>query len=70
VTLGLHPRQVLTQGNDDSAFPAFVENQAWIASKVVFAVLNLPGSNNDLDAWTNGVGTPAEHQTATPMTSG
>jgi hypothetical protein len=36
---------------------------------VVFAVLNLPGSNNDLDAWTNGVGTPAEQQTATPVTS-
>src|SRR5262249_40251635 len=46
----------------DSAFPAFVENQAWVHHKVVFGVVNLPGSNNDLDQWTNGVGTAAEQQ--------
>jgi len=58
MTLGHQPRQVLTQGSDT----AFVENQAWVESQTVFAVLNVPGSNNDLDPWTNGVGTAAEQQ--------
>src|SRR5262245_8955797 len=61
-TLGKAPAQVLTQASNDSAFPAFVENQAWVHHKVVFGVVNLPGSNNDLDQWTNGVGTAAEQQ--------
>jgi hypothetical protein len=60
-TLGLRPRRVLTQASDPR-FPAFVENQAWIDGHAVFAVVNLPGSNNDLDPWTNGVGTAAEQQ--------
>src|SRR5262245_44652188 len=51
MTLGRHPREVLTQRSEDSAFPAFVENQAWVTSQIVLAVLNLPGSNNDLDPW-------------------
>jgi hypothetical protein len=58
MTLGHRPRQVLTQGSDT----AFVENQAWVESQTVFAVLNVPGSNNDLDPWTHGVGTAAEQQ--------
>jgi len=61
-TLGSEPVPVLTQASKDSAFPAFVENQAWVTSKVVFGVVNLPGSNNDLDLWTNAVGTPAQQQ--------
>jgi hypothetical protein len=60
MSLGLHPRQVLTQRSDDLAFPAFVENQAWVTSSIVLAVANVPGSNNDLDPWTNGVGAPAQ----------
>ena len=60
MTLGHQPRQVLTQGSDNDS--AFVENQAWVESKTVLAVLNVPGSNNDLDPWTNGVGTAAEQQ--------
>src|SRR5712692_3509207 len=42
--------------------PDFVENQAWVESKTVFGVLNLPGSNNDLDPWTHNVGTAAQQQ--------
>jgi hypothetical protein len=61
MTLGLHPRPVLSQGTH-AAFSAFVENQAWIEAKTAFAVVNLPGSNNDLDPWTNGIGSPAEQQ--------
>jgi hypothetical protein len=60
MTLGHQPRQVLTQGSDDDS--AFVENQAWVESKTVLAVLNMPSSNNDLDPWTNGFGTAAEQQ--------
>jgi len=56
-TLGIRPRRVLTQSSE-ADFAAFVENQAWVDAKTVLAVINLPGSNNDLDPWTNGVGTP------------
>jgi hypothetical protein len=62
MTLGVAPRQVLTQGGGGT-FAAFVENQAWLQGKVVFAVVNLPGSNNDLDAWTHNVAaTPGQQQ--------
>jgi len=61
MTLGNRPRPVLSQGRH-AAFSAFVENQAWMDAKTVFAVINLPGSNNDLDPWTNNVGTPSEQQ--------
>jgi hypothetical protein len=60
-TLGKQPRQVLTQ-HSASVFTDYVENQAWVQSKIVLAVLNVPGSNNDLDPWTNNVGTVAEQQ--------
>src|SRR5262245_4800043 len=60
-TLGVHPRQVRTQASE-AGFAAFVENVAWVESKTVFAVVNLPGSNNDLDPWTNNVGTPEQQQ--------
>jgi Calcineurin-like phosphoesterase len=66
ITLGHQPRQVLTQGGD-ADFPAFVENQAWVESKTVLAVLNVPGSNNGLDPWTNGVGTVDEQQQEVDM---
>ncbi len=61
MTLGVAPRPVLTQGGS-GPFAAFVENQAWVQAKVVFAVVNLPGSNNDLDPWTHNVGTPAQQK--------
>jgi calcineurin-like phosphoesterase family protein len=49
-TLGGYPRHVLTEA-DDPANSAYVENTMWMASDVVFAALNIPGSNNDLAAW-------------------
>jgi hypothetical protein len=52
---------VITQGGTPP-FAAFVENQAWVQGKVAFGVVNLPGSNNDLDAWTHAVGTPSQQQ--------
>jgi hypothetical protein len=61
MTLGRVPRQVFTRGGDED-FSVFVENQAWVQSKTVLAVLNVPGSNNDLDPWTNNVGTVAQQQ--------
>jgi len=60
-TLGQQPRQVLTQ-HSAPVFTDYVENQAWVQSKTVLAVLNVPGSNNDLDPWTNNVGTVVEQQ--------
>jgi hypothetical protein len=53
-TLGVRPRRVVSQGSEPG-FSDFVENQAWVESKTVFGVLNLPGSNNDLDPWTHNV---------------
>ncbi|HKW46201.1 MAG TPA: hypothetical protein VJN70_02095 [Gemmatimonadaceae bacterium] len=52
-TLGGRKKQVLTEA-DDPANSAFVENVMWQESQVVFAVLNLQGSNDDLAPW----GTP------------
>jgi len=49
-TLGLHPRWVLTQSLEPQNH-AYVENTMWAQSGVVFAALNLPGSNNDLVPW-------------------
>src|SRR5438093_9502265 len=45
-TLGGRKKQVLTQA-DDPANSAYVENTMWIESQVVFAVLNVSGTNND-----------------------
>lgn len=52
-TLGGRTMQVLTQA-DDPANAAYVENVMWRQSDVVFATLNVPGSNDDLASW----GTP------------
>jgi hypothetical protein len=52
-TLGARKMQVLTQA-DDPANSAYVENVMWRQSEVVFATLNVPGSNDDLASW----GTP------------
>ena len=49
-TLGGRKKQVLTQA-DDPANSAFVENTMFMESRVVFAALNITGSNNDLTSW-------------------
>jgi hypothetical protein len=49
-TIGGRKKQVLTEA-DDPANAAFVENVMWMESQVVFATLNLQGSNDDLAPW-------------------
>ena len=49
-TLGGRKKQVLTQA-DDPANSAYVENAMFMESRVVFAALNITGSNNDLASW-------------------
>jgi hypothetical protein len=55
VTLGAQKRRVLSQAKkSDRVHPAdaqFVENVMWEESRVVFATVNMPGSNNDGLAW-------------------
>ena len=52
-TLGGRKKQVLTQA-DDPANAQYIENTIWMESQVVFAALNIQGSNNDRASW----GTP------------
>ena len=52
-TLGGRGKHVLTEASDE-AHSVYVENVMWMESQVVFATLNVPGSNDDLAAW----GTP------------
>ena len=49
-TLGSRKKQVLTQA-DDPENSAYVENAIWMESQVVFATLNITGSNNDKASW-------------------
>jgi hypothetical protein len=49
-TLGGRKKQLLTQA-DDPDNSAFVENTMFMESRVVFAALNITGSNNDLASW-------------------
>ncbi len=56
-SLGVNTKQVLTQAADPG-YSSYVENQLWMQSRVVFSMVNLPGSNNDLVPWTNV--TPAQ----------
>src|SRR6185295_20236784 len=49
-TLGGRKKQLLTEA-DDPANSAYVENTIWMESQVVFAALNITGSNNDLASW-------------------
>jgi hypothetical protein len=55
VTLGLGEMEVTTQAKSfDAAHPTdakFVENVMWQDGKVVFAMFNVPGSNNDTLPW-------------------
>lgn len=56
-TLGGRKKQVLTEA-DDPVNSAYVENVMWMESQVVFATLNLQGSNDDLASW--GIPLPAD----------
>jgi hypothetical protein len=49
-SLGGRKKQLLTEA-DDPNNSAYVENTIWMESQVVFAALNIPGSNNDLASW-------------------
>ena len=49
-TLGGRRKQVLTEA-DDPANAQYVENAIWMESQVVFATLNVPGSNDDKASW-------------------
>jgi hypothetical protein len=52
-TLGVNSMHVVTEANDPANF-TYVENTTWKKARVVFAMLNITGSNNDLAPW----GTP------------
>lgn len=56
MTLGAQPKRVLSQARAfDRVHPAdaqYVENVMWEQAGVVFATVNMPGSNNDGLAWT------------------
>ncbi len=52
-SLGGRKKQLLTEA-DDRANSTYVENTMWMESQVVFAALNITGSNNDRTSW----GTP------------
>jgi hypothetical protein len=52
-TLGVNSMHVTTEATDP-ANSAYVENTMWKKARVVFAMLNITGSNNDLAPW----GTP------------
>ncbi len=56
LTLGEHPRQVISQATDfDPEFPddaQFIENVIWEQSRTVFVTMNVPGgSNDDATTW-------------------
>lgn len=50
LTLGHHPRLVLTEALDP-AYRDFVENVMWMDAGVVFVTVNITGSNNDIAWW-------------------
>lgn len=62
VTLGA-PRLVLSQAFDPR-HSDYVENVMWLGSDVVFATINLPGSDNDAAPWgvvpNDGIGYPTQ----------
>src|SRR5262245_15215400 len=49
-TLGVNPRHVESQASDP-ANSDYVENVTWNEGNVVFATVNITGSNNDLAPW-------------------
>ncbi|QGM98168.1 metallophosphoesterase [Methylocystis parvus] len=65
-TLGLNEMLVNTQAEKfDPAYPSdaqFVENVIWWDAQTLFVTVDMPGSNNDTLAWTNGFENDAAHQ--------
>ncbi len=51
MSTGGDPMKVRTQAHD-AGWSEFVENQMWIRSGVVFSMIHVVGSHNDLDPWT------------------
>ena len=49
-SLGGRKKQLLTEA-DDPSNSAYVENVMWMESQVVFATLDIQGSNDDLASW-------------------
>jgi hypothetical protein len=50
-TIGVHADNVTSQAQVDPANAAYIENVMWVHSKVVFAALNITGSNDDTAPW-------------------
>ena len=59
---GGDPMKVRTQAHD-AGWSEFVENQLWVRSGVVFSMIHVVGSHNNLDPWT---GIDANDSLATP----
>ncbi len=51
LTLGVHADHVLSQAQVEPPNAAYVENVMWERSKVVFASINVTGSNDDTAPW-------------------
>jgi hypothetical protein len=60
-TLGGRSKRVLTQA-DQPGFEAFVENQLWMESQVVFSAVHVVGSRNDLAPWFGGEETEEQRE--------
>ena len=62
-TLGMQEKTVWSQAQHfDPAYPAdgkFVENTMWMDGKVLFVMVNIPGSNNDTVPWSGTFANPA-----------
>jgi hypothetical protein len=58
-TLGVNARDVTSQASDPNN-SAYIENVIWSSSHVIFATLNIPGSNNDGAPWGTPLGDDAE----------
>lgn len=59
--LGGRPMHVLTQA-EEPGFGAFVENQLWMRSQVVFSTVHVVGSNNGLAPWFGGAETEQQRE--------
>ncbi len=60
-TLGGRSKRVLTQA-DQPGFEAFVENQLWMQSQVVFSAVHVVGSRNGLAPWFGGAETEEQRE--------
>jgi hypothetical protein len=60
MTLGINAQHVTSQAQVDPPNAAYVENVMWSQSHVVFASVNITGSNNDTAPWTSTPPLPGE----------